>query len=131
VSAGAPATRRDVVRALGAAAIAVSAAGVPAFAGPDPAAVLREVITALLGDPHAAARIGRSCLRANPEAAPRAALIALLADGAHGPAGTVAAIRQRVRQDFASGATVSAGGWILSSTEAQLYALAALTAPAA
>ena len=36
-------------------------------------------------------------------------------------------VSSQVRKDFAEGAVVSVAGWILSVTEAQLYALAALS----
>jgi hypothetical protein len=40
-------------------------------------------------------------------------------------------ISNRVRNDFAEGAVINVEGWVLSVTEAHLYALAALAATAA
>ena len=85
-----------------------------------------------------AAGIGKACLRALPvhETSRQPVTRAILADLAMtgpypvSPRTVARAIRQRSRDDFASGRIVSVDGWMLSLTEARVYALAALPTPA-
>jgi hypothetical protein len=84
----------------------------------------------LFSSPHHAARVGLSCIRCGDGRATREALVEDLfgtdrqelarADDAqvHGW------LRTRIRRDFSAGETIKVEGWILSRTEARLYALA-------
>jgi hypothetical protein len=89
----------------------------------------RDRVLALVPRRRSAARVGRAFLARHPAEADEAALIGFLARGMD-PEGTRSAaqhrLRDRVRADFARGDTVQVQGWILSLTEARLYALAAM-----
>jgi hypothetical protein len=90
----------------------------------------------LIPHPESAARLGRSYLEAHPEHADRPLLLSNIERAAMSglgsastpadPAQLVAGLQQAVRRDYAQGEVVSVDGWILSITEAQLYALAAM-----
>jgi hypothetical protein len=99
--------------------------------GPDAAAVLADVSAV----PASARRVGRAYLAATPAEAN----VARLAAGVVGslPAGPAllaggdadavrAALANVICDDFRSERTVAVEGWILSRTEARLYAIAAL-----
>jgi hypothetical protein len=93
----------------------------------------RRLVRSVLGDPRAASRFGLACLEALPERPASAAALTgtiLGADGMTGrePAAAADRVRSRIRADFAQGAIMSVEGWLLSATEARLYALAALAA---
>ncbi len=92
-------------------------------------------LVGLLRRPDSAAFIGRAYLEAEPAEAELGRILALLLPGrsAAALAALPAAelrrlVTARHRGDFSEGRTVSLGGWILSRTEARLYAVAALTA---
>ena len=74
--------------------------------------------------------VGRTYLQRFPEEADESTLIALLlAGGSKGldlRGGSTTEVRQRIRQDFVEDDVVTVDGWILSRTEARLYAGAAL-----
>jgi hypothetical protein len=121
--------RRLLVAAAG--IIAAAAAGPSAIlplierlTSPDTAGLLRGLIT----HRDSAAQLGRSYLDAHPNEARSAALVRQLA----GPIALTSAERAarevaaRVRADYARGRTVVIEGWVLSRTEARLYALVAL-----
>ena len=76
-----------------------------------------EGLLRLLGDPAKARDIGKASAKAIGESSARKIARALPAD-----ANT---LRARIRDDFAAGRTIVADGWLLSATEASLYALAA------
>ena len=90
-----------------------------------------------LDDPGRAAGLGRACLAALPVRPTSADQLArtILGDDATNrgmpdldPAATRVSLRARIRREFAQGAVIGADGWILSLTEARLYALAAMVA---
>jgi hypothetical protein len=94
------------------------------LAAADAAALLRGLIRHREG----AIQLGRSYLSAHPSEASRAALVRQLA-GPIAPASSERAARgvgTRIREDYAIGHTVVVEGWVLSRTEARLYALVAL-----
>ena len=123
-------TRRRLL--IAAAAIVGAAAAGPSALLPliermtsaDAAGLLRGLIT----HRESAAQLGRTYLDAHPNEARRAALMRQLA----GPIALTSAERAarevatRVRADYAMGRTVVIEGWVLSRTEARLYALVAL-----
>lgn len=101
------------------------------LAGPARAAtaVLPEArrLLTLLRSPAAARRIGRAYLEKAGDEADPAKLVALIM----GEGGTVEGdllrhVAERQRADFAAGRTIKLDGWVLSRTEARLYALAAV-----
>lgn len=87
----------------------------------------------LIGDPEAASRIGRVYLDAHPEYRSSDVLAAeieqrLIKHDAtltdlHDTRRVTAAMHDLVRAEYIQNDVVSVGGWILSSTEARLYAL--------
>lgn len=91
---------------------------------------IRRALIEVLGDPVCARAIGQACLCALPAAERTSDRLVAAIGGAvplDGAASEVRRlIRQRVRRDFAEGSIVRVEGWILSLTEARLYALAAL-----
>ena len=116
-------TRREIGAFLAAAALWPQAAMAPGLP--------RLLLYAALDEPGRACALGAACLKAlppGPAAADLAHAILRSVDGA-GP-GTRHEFKRRLANritgDFAQGATVEADGWILSRTEARLYALAAL-----
>jgi len=72
----------------------------------------------LLGDPEKARAIGEACLRAIDQAPAEEIARSLPAESD---------FRASVRADFAAGRIVLADSWVLSATEARLYALVAMT----
>jgi hypothetical protein len=90
-------------------------------------------LSALCADLPAARVIGGACLRALPAAVATpehlaAPILAELpaASGRAPPRALARALRERSRDDFCGGRIVSVDGWMLSLTEARLYALATL-----
>jgi ABC-type glycerol-3-phosphate transport system substrate-binding protein len=93
-------------------------------------------LTQVIGDPEAAARLGRAYLAAHPEYHRSDTLVAGIQQAlarydasatiTNDPQQTVAALQQLVRHEYAHGEAEAVDGWILSITEARLYALAAL-----
>ena len=91
-------------------------------------------LVSLLRARDSAAALGHVYLAAMPEEATADRLVALILPGRRAGEDSVLGDRQlramlgeRHRSDFASGRTVVLHGWILSRTEARLYALSALT----
>lgn len=90
----------------------------------------------MIGDPEAAARIGRVYLDARPQYRSPELLIADIERSLskHDAALTdlsdtnrvTAALHKLVRMEYIRNDVVSVGGWILSATEAHLYALLAV-----
>jgi len=89
----------------------------------------------IIGDPEACARLGRAYLDTHPEyyrgdklvadiqrALAKHDAVAITSD----PQRTVTALQLLVREEYISGEVEPVTGWILSITEARLYALAAL-----
>jgi hypothetical protein len=92
-------------------------------------------LVALLRRRDSAAEIGRAYLRSGDEPADASAMAAAIARDAGIEPGEAAArdplrlrraLALRTRRDFAEGRTVRVEGWILSRTEARLYAIASL-----
>ena len=117
----------------------VAAGGLPAvFAAParDESGV--EIAPDTLTDPAGAGRFGRAYLGDFPAEADRETLLmrleaALLAEGSEVPADAEAVftrLDRRVRTEYARGEVVVVDGWLLSRTEARLYALSVLSQPA-
>ncbi|UEM22355.1 hypothetical protein JL100_006305 [Skermanella mucosa] len=100
--------------------------------GPARAAALPEArrLLALLRSPAAARRIGRAYLETAADEADPAKLVTLIvgdgADGGTADGDLLRHVAERQRADFAAGRTVKLDGWVLSRTEARLYALAAV-----
>jgi hypothetical protein len=105
--------RRSVLLSVPAAFGGWALARLAASRAPDVEELLR-----LLGESANVRTIGKACAKAIGETSPRKI------------AGTLpretSALRARIRDDFAMGRTIVADGWVLSATEARLYALAAL-----
>jgi hypothetical protein len=123
-------TRRRLL--IAAAGLAAAAAVGPSclltlverLSGAEAASLLRGLIT----DREGAARLGRSYLAAHPTEARSGVLVRDLV-GAIEPTSVSGASREvadRIRGDFAAGNTVVVEGWVLSRTEARLYALVVL-----
>jgi hypothetical protein len=98
----------------------------------DGATVPHHMLTSLLEDPCKAQAIGTAYLKTlQPDECSPVSLARSIgvfdAIDVDSP-GMVRTLRQRVRRDFAESAVVNVDGWVLSITEARLYALAALTA---
>ncbi len=121
--------RRLLIAAAGVAAgVAFGPSGlltlIERLSGRDAASLLRGLIT----DGEGAARLGRSYLAAHPTEARRVVLVRDLV-GPTVPTSARRASREvaaRIRTDYAAGSTVVVDGWVLSRTEARLYALVAL-----
>jgi hypothetical protein len=119
-------TRRDML-----ALAALTAAGWPNAIPACPAAGGREaspagdLVAALFSDLESAMAVGAGCLRSLPGAPPTPAAMLEAIGAYHSPA----RLRAQIRRDFATGDMVEVGGWLLSATEARLYALAALALP--
>jgi hypothetical protein len=101
---------------------------------PDPPKSLQHILLSLFENPRSAYAIGTACLKSLP---PNQSSLQQLtntflaaAECDTGTMKTKQAVRQRianrVRDDFAEGTVVSIEGWLLSLTEARLYALVAL-----
>ncbi len=90
----------------------------------------------IIGDPEACARLGRAYLAAHPEYYRGDTLVADIqralakydesAVFTRDPQRTVTALQLLVREEYIRGEVEAVTGWILSITEARLYALAAL-----
>ena len=90
----------------------------------------------IIGDPEACAHLGRAYLAAHPRYYRGDTLVtdieqALASYDASAavtrdPQRTIAALQQLVRREYINGEAETVAGWILSVTEARLYALAAL-----
>jgi hypothetical protein len=102
-------------------------------ASPDAGVELSARLLGLFPDRARVAAIGAACLDALPanERSVAQLIDAIAAaagcDAAMSEAALRAQLADRVRQDFATGAVISVDGWLLSATEARLYALAMLT----
>jgi len=113
-------TRREIGAFLAGAALWPQAAMAPEL-----------LLYAALDEPRRACALGAACLKALPPGQTPSQLAQAILQSLDGAA---PATRQsfkrrlagRVTEDFAQSATVEADGWLLSRTEAQLYALAAL-----
>lgn len=118
--------------ALAASGAALAFAPPPAIAA-GAAESLPERFAGLIANRHSAAALGRAILgetRADGDAitARLCARIALSPDAALAqPAAALQrACAEQMRRDFANGDTVMLDGWMLSATEADLYALASI-----
>ena len=136
-------TRRRFLRSvlLGMLAGASSACRYPGYgrgAGQSAApAWLRSIISA----PESAARLGRSYLARYPEEADADRLVANIEAAVAGSGGALspvtdadritAALQRVVRAEFAQDQVASVSSWVLSRTEARLYALVSLDAETA
>jgi hypothetical protein len=124
---------RRAFLAGGAAALASGAgAWLAACAGEDP---LERALRGLLADREAAATVGAEVLALDPDAAAPGVLVERLARergealrelARANPEGLAELLREQHRADFAQDRVVLVRGWMLSQTEACLYALAAL-----
>jgi hypothetical protein len=125
-------TRRGAVATAAAGLLTALLPGAPALT--ERAAGPAQRVLGIFRDREAAASIGRVYLRQRPEEHNEERMLALLMGDAS-PASTGerldeaalhAALRRRLREDFACGRTVWVDGWLLSATEARLCALAAM-----
>jgi hypothetical protein len=123
-------TRRHVLvmAAAAAGAVAIGPTGwfglIERLVAADVEGLLRGLIT----DREGAARLGRSYLGAHPTEARSGILVSRLI-GPTEPTSAAGASREvasRIRGDYAADRTVVVDGWVLSRTEARLYALVAL-----
>ena len=127
-----PASRRHCLAGLLAAVGAALDGPFLRFVAPGSPAIPAPALVAVLHDPPRARAIGHAYLRSLPAAQRKAghlvrAIYADLAQDPGFPAPNLSRlINDRVRRDFSAGAVVAVDGWVLSSTEARLYALAAL-----
>ena len=102
----------------------------------EPNLPLQHALVSLFEDPRSACAIGVACLKSLPPAGNSPdGLASAISSTAGCNSETLTSrhatrrrIRDRVRSDFAEGAVLNVDGWILSVTEARLYALAALSA---
>jgi hypothetical protein len=116
-------TRREIGAFLAAAALWPQAAMAPGLP--------QLLLYAALDEPGRACALGAACLRSLPPGQSEQQLAHAILQVVGGAAtGTRQEFKRRlaslVAEDFAQGATVEADGWLLSRTEARLYALAAL-----
>jgi hypothetical protein len=134
----AAALTRRFVSALLAATIAWPASATALLLVPkqrDPQGSLKGLLVSIFGNRLSACAIGRVCLNALPkeENTGREIWNKLLADALceTGPIKSPEAMRRRianrVRRDFAKGAIIDVDGWLLSVTEARVYALISLS----
>jgi len=131
--------RRSFLLSLAAGGV-LCAAGGPWFAmAAEPAASPWPAWLLDADNAEAVARLGAAYRAAHPEESSRAVLVEFidraLAAAAGGktpaaPAGLQALMLRRVRDEYAKGEVVRVTGWILSVTEARLYALVSLEAAA-
>ncbi len=115
-------SRRRFLGALGSALVAIMG-GRETFAYAATRARSNTMLQELLASPSAQV-LGEACLKV-PECEQAALQLAVAGDLPR--AGELA---QRIHDDFARGCVVNVDGWVLSRTEANLYAWAALTASA-
>jgi hypothetical protein len=96
---------------------------------------LQRVLSSLYSDLHSANAVGEACLRSLPESERRSSQLSkLILTSILGNKNTIKskeALRQlvaeQVRSDFANGAVLSVDDWLLSLTEARVFALLALS----
>jgi hypothetical protein len=129
-------SRRSINAVLtGAAAWLCNGAALPLTpTQPDYANSSQRILVSLFENPRSAYAIGAACLKSLPPngSSPQQLTNAILVAAEFGTETMTnkQAVRQRianrVRHDFAEGAVVNIEGWLLSLTEARLYALAAL-----
>lgn len=114
---------------------ATAALGLPAWSLPASVVPPAEALLAVFRDRAAARRMGRAVITALPRFGEQPRVTAaLLKDLAFAEGGGISPdaedirtrISRSVRTDFAAERTIMVDGWLLSVTEAQLYALAAL-----
>ena len=126
-------TRREILLLT---AMGLAGDGLAGLAGGGLAAAPADALARLFADRDAAAAIGRAYLLGHPGPPPdlaslrNAMLQALQLEDADlrdsEPAALRGKFRDRIRQDFATGETVTIDGWILSLVEAQACAIACL-----
>lgn len=113
-------TRREFLGEVGTAAARGLAVGLlpfgPSACSGDPRA---RALVGIFSDPQSARAVGRAFLEQRPEEADVAQLLDRLPESAD-------RVRARHREDCAAGRTLELRGFVLSETEARLYALAAL-----
>ncbi|WP_158044312.1 hypothetical protein [Skermanella pratensis] len=119
--------RREILATAAAAGLLCASPGsARAVAAPPEARRL----LALLRSPAAARRIGLAYLETSVDEADPAKLVALIVgdgvDRGTADGDLLRHVAERQRADFAAGRTVKLDGWVLSRTEARLYALAAV-----
>jgi len=130
-------SRRSVTASLAGAAVwpCNEAVSQLALKQPDHPTSLQHTLLSLFENPRSAYAIGAACLKSLPrnQSSLQQLTNAIVAASACDtePMTTTQAVRHRitarVRQDFAEDAVVSIEGWLLSLTEARLYALVALS----
>jgi hypothetical protein len=129
--------RRSMLAAMlgGLVAAAVAPRRALALGIDPPRSDLARTLVATLRRPDSAAAVGRAYLARYPTEAAPARLVAGIIDGWERDGFDAAragrrALRRRlgeqVRRDFARGRVVSVDGWVLSASEARLFALAAV-----
>jgi hypothetical protein len=87
-----------------------------------------DLLRALITHDEGASYLGRRYLQAHPTEARSDVLVRMLV-GTNAPTSereTSRALAVRIRSDYAAGRTVKVDGWVLSRTEARLYALVAI-----
>ncbi|QQP88281.1 hypothetical protein IGS68_19830 [Skermanella sp. TT6] len=117
--------RRELLATAAAAGLLYGSPGPAQAAAAAPPEAQR--LLALLRSPAAARRIGRAYLETARDEADPAKLAALIVGGGGMSDGDLLRhVAERQRADFAAGRTVKLDGWVLSRTEARLYALASV-----
>lgn len=126
-------TRRELVRAIGAALVVAST---PLARAEVAAARAARTVTASFADPRAARTIGRAWLLAQPAVPPLATLLArLLAtdpgwrSALRSPEGVRELAAIAIHRDFLREEVVEVEGWLLARSEVLLCAIAAAGAP--
>jgi hypothetical protein len=127
-------TRRTTLSVL-AAATGLAASGLrPALATPlvSPDQALIDRVLRIFSNPHDARRVGFSCCAQEGYSSQNGLVESIFGSGRHRLAAVSDAevhgwLQDKIRQDFTEGRTVRVGGWVLSGTEAQVYALASMT----
>jgi len=129
--------RRDVLVSLAGMLAGVMLPSLGPAAGEDPGSQVVGLLNILVPDIAAAGRLGRAYLTAHPVELDLQRLV----NGVLGPmrlsggadaidstpeAALIVRVRRVVIGDYLAGRTVNVNGWVLSITEARLYALAAL-----
>jgi len=124
-------TRRTFLQAV---AAGLAAAGVFGCQQPDSSGMATDAggqpawLAKIIGADDAAARFGRIYLEAHPAENNRDVLVGLIEQATvptppADPAAMAVALQQVVRAEYARDAVVAVDGWVLSVTEARLYAL--------
>ncbi len=129
-----PITRRQfltVAAGAGLATLAVATSPWKALVGTTPPRSAAERLAGLLKHPESARPIGEAYLALAPHEASTARLVSLVAAGAAAESASDSELRRLVaagvRDDFSAGRTAEVDGWVLSLTEARLFALVALS----